>query len=448
MTTTTVTKLTTGEATQIATNAYVFGYPLVLMDVSRQVMTGVESESERGKAPMNQFAHHRRFPDDTFKDVVSPNADTLYSIAWLDLGSEPMVLSVPEMGDRYYLMPMLDAWTNVFASPGTRSTGGGEHDFAIVGPGWQGTLQAGLEKISAPTNLVWVIGRTQTNGKDDYPAVHLLQNRYRLAPLSRFGKTPAELRAPLNTRVDVDTAPAEQVRRMSANEFFSRLARLMKQNAPAPADAEAVRRMAAIGIVPGRTFDLHATETEVAIGIEKGARAGYQRIVTEATYLPGKRVDGWIVPQSLGSYGTRYLFRAAVAMTGLGANLPEDAVYPTARTDGSGKLLDGAHRYILRFSKDQMPPVRAFWSLTMYGEDGAFVKNPIGRYAIGDRDRLTVDRNGNLTITIQSTSPGPDKESNWLPAPPGPFYVAFRMYWPQRSVIDGMWKMPPIERVG
>jgi hypothetical protein len=447
MTTAAVTKLTTVEAIQIATDAYVFGYPLVLMDVTRQVMTGVETADEGGKAPMNQFAHHRRFPDDTFKDVVSPNADTLYSVAWLDLGAEPMVLSVPEMGDRYYLMPMLDAWTNVFASPGTRTTGGGKHDFAIVGPSWRGTLQAGLERIAAPTNLVWVIGRTQTNGKDDYAAVHALQNRYRLAPLSRFGRAPAELRAPVNTKVDVLTPPAEQVRRMSVAEFFSRLSRLMKQNPPSPADADAIRRMGAIGLAAGRTFDLHATETDVAIGIEKGAKAGYQRIATEATYLPGKRVNGWTVPANAGSYGNRYLFRAAVAMTGLGANLPDDAVYPMTRTDGAGKLLDGSHRYIIRFSKDQMPPVRAFWSLTMYGEDSAFVKNPIGRYAIGDRDRLTVDRNGNLTITIQATSPGPDKESNWLPAPPGSFHLAFRMYWPQRSVIDGAWKMPPIERV-
>lgn len=448
MTTTTVSRITTGEATQIATDAYVFGYPLVLMDVTRQVMTRVEIADERGKAPMNQFAHHRRFPDDTFKDIVRPNADTLYSIAWLDLSTEPMVLSVPEMGPRYYLMPMLDAWTNVFASPGTRTTGGGEHDFVIVGPTWRGTLQAGLEKIAAPTNLVWVIGRTQTNGKDDYASVHALQNRYRLSPLSRFGRLPAELRAPLNTRLDLRTPPAEQVRKMSAAEFFLRLARLMKQNPAASADTDLVRRMAAIGIVPGRAFDLLAQETDLAFGVEKGAKAGYERIVTEAAYLPGKSVDGWLVPASAGSYGTRYLFRAAIAMTGLGANLPEDAVYPMARTDGSGRRLDGAHSYVLRFSKDRMPPVRAFWSLTMYGEDGAFVKNALGRYALGDRDRLTVDRNGNLTITISATSPGADRESNWLPAPPGQFHLAFRMYWPQRSAIDGTWRLPPIERVG
>lgn len=447
MTTTASIKMTADEAASIASDAYVFGYPLVLMDVTRQVMTGVPVPDERGRAPNNQFANIRSFPDDTFKDVVSPNADTLYSSAWLDLGAEPIVLTVPEMSDRYYLMPMLDAWTNVFASPGTRTTGNGKHHFAITGPNWRGTLPAGLEEIKAPTSMLWVIGRTQTNGKSDYPAVHLLQNQYKLAPLSRFGNGPMAP-ARVDSSIDVRTAPAEQVRRMSAGEFFARLTKLMKQNPPAAADVESMRRFGSIGILPGRPFDTRALDTAVANGIERGAKTGFDRIVQESKKPQGKVVNGWDVMTNVGSYRTNYALRSVIAMIGLGANIPEDAIYPWVRSDSRGEPLSGANKYVLRFAKGQTPPARAFWSLTMYGEDQAFVKNPIGRYAIGDRDRLTVDREGNLTIHIQADSPGPDKESNWLPAPRGPFNMVLRMYWPQRSVIDGSWTIPPIERVG
>src|SRR5262245_16146842 len=207
-------KLGKEEALAIGEDAYVFGYPLVLMDITRSVMTAVPKVEER-KAPINQFLHLGTFPDPTFTDVVSPNADTLYSTASIDLTNEPIILSVPEMGNRYYLMQMMDAWTNVFASPGTRTTGNGKGDFAIVGPGWKGQLPQGVKEIKSPTNMVWMIGRTQTNGKGDYDAVHAIQKQYALTPLSAWGKNyQAPESVPVERGIDTKTPPVEQVARM------------------------------------------------------------------------------------------------------------------------------------------------------------------------------------------------------------------------------------------
>jgi hypothetical protein len=423
------------QAAEIAVEAYAFGYPLVLMDVTRQMMTAVPKAGAL-KAPVNQFIHVREFPDPTFTDVVSPNADTLYSTAWLDLTKEPIILSVPDVGKRYYLMEMLDAWTNVFAAPGTRTTGNGRGDFAIVGPQWKGTLPAGVKEIKSPTNMVWLLGRTQTNGKEDYAAVRAIQDQYKLTPLSAWGKDykPPD-NAPVAAGIDVKTPPVEQVAKMDAATFYARLNTLMKDNPPANADASAVNSIAAIGVAPGTTFDLKSLDPAVA------------KSVAEARKPHGKKVNGWDVMTNLGRYGTDYLFRSVVAIVGLGANLPEDAIYPRATEDTDGQPLTGANSYVVHFPKGQLPPVNAFWSLTMYNSKQFFVQNPINRYAIGDRDKLKFNDDGSLTITIQHESPGKEKESNWLPAPADQFNMFMRLYWPKKEIEDGAWKMPGVERV-
>jgi hypothetical protein len=440
--------LTEQDAIELGTDAYVFGYPLIVMDVTREISTAV-SKPEGTKAPLNEFAHLPTFPDDTFTDVVSPNADTLYSIAWLDLAKEPLILSVPDTGDRYYLMQMLDAWTNVFASPGSRTTGNRAGNFAIVGPHWIGKLPEEVTEIKSPTDLVWIVGRTQTNGKDDYAAVHTIQKQYMLTPLSAWG-TPYT--PPANVHVDPDidsrTPPVERIARMNATQFFGRLNALMRVAPPAKADAPALARFEAIGIGPGRTFDPSGMDAAVTAGLEQSLRAGQDRIKAEAKKPLGTVVNGWnVMSAKLGKYGTDYLFRAVVALVGVGANLPADAVYPHAMADSTGHPLSGANRYVTRFAKGELPPVNAFWSLTMYNDKQAFVKNPISRYAIGDRDKLQADADGSVPIYIQKDSPGKEKESNWLPAPPGPFNVFMRLYWPKQEILDGTWKMPPVERV-
>ena len=436
-------RATVEDPLKLGVEAYTYGYPLVLMDVSRRVMTA----GPEGRP--NQFYHMRTFPDYTFTDVVSPNVDTLYSSAWLDLTKEPIILSVPAEGRRYYLMPILDAWTDVIASPGTRTTGDGKGDFAITGPRWRGTLPEGVKQIQSPTAMAWLLGRTEADGKADLAAVHAIQDQYRLTPLSMWGKAGAPASDPPAGAVDTTTPPVEQVARMDTVTFFNRLNALMKDNPPAAADAPALARFAAIGVAPGKNFDLRALDPEVARGVEGAARAGQESIAREAAKPHGTVVNGWdVLPPQLGNFGTDYTLRAGVALVGLGANLPADAVYPRATADAQGRPLSGANRYVIRFPKDQTPPVNGFWSLTMYNDRQFLVRNPIGRYAIGDRDKMKRDPDGSLPIYIQHDSPGKGRESNWLPAPADSFNVIMRLYWPGKTILDGTWKMPPIEKIG
>ncbi|HKD82891.1 MAG TPA: DUF1254 domain-containing protein [Candidatus Angelobacter sp.] len=434
------------QARDIAIEAYVFGYPLVLVDLTRQVLTNVSKPGENA-APVNQFCNKRTFPDPTLTAVVSPNADTLYSVAFLDLAREPMVLSLPEMNGRYYLMQMLDAWTNVFASPGTRTTGSSKADLALTGPGWKGKLHKGVEAIKSPTGTVWIIGRTQTNGKSDYAAVNAIQDQYKLTPLSSFGKQyTAPDNVAVSDQVDMKTPPVDQVARLDAAGFFGRLNALMKDNPPAPADAEALKRFALIGVAPGRTLNLRGMDPAVAKQVTEGVAAAQARIIAEVRKPHGDVRNGWEFMGDVGRYGTNYLWRAVVAFVALGANLPEDAVYPRATRDSEGQALNGSRRYEVRFQKGQLPPVSAFWSIALYNDKQFFVPNPIHRYAIGDRDKLEFNDDGSLSIYIQHDSPGKDKESNWLPAPTENFSLFMRLYWPRREVLNGAWKPPKIER--
>ena len=438
-------KVSTPSPREVAADAYIYGYPLVLMDVTRQVTTNVPRPTEEG-APTNQLGNKRAFPDASFRTVVSPNADTLYTFGFLDLGHEPMVLSVPYAGRRYYLMQMLDAWTNVFASVGSRTSGNGKGAFAISGPRWSGNLPAGVVGISSPTDMIWIIGRTQTNGKNDYAAVHAIQDKYRLIPLSSFGrlhKLPGLAR--VNSSVDMKTPPVDQVAGMNATTFFNSLNELMKTNPPAHDDAQAIRRFTTIGVAPGKPFRLDRLDPSVAKEVENSIHDAQAKISAEANKPHGRNVNGWEFMTNVGRYGTDYLWRAVVAQVALGANLAEDAICPRATADSDGELLNGANRYEIRFQKGQLPPVDAFWSITMYDSRQFFVPNPIDRYAIGDRDKLKFDSDGSLTLYIQNQPPGEDKEANWLPAPPDSFNLIMRLYWPREEVIEGDWKPPRIE---
>jgi hypothetical protein len=436
--------LTEEDALRLGVEAYTYGFPLVLMDVTRLVHT-THTKPDDGKGP-DRFMHSRRFPDHTFTAVVSPNADTLYSNAWLDLSRGPIVLGVPETGKRYYLMQLLDAWTNTFACPGTRTTGNGKGEFAVVGPDWKGTLPEGVKEIRSPTNMVWLIGRTQTNGPGDYEAVHAVQERYRLTPLSARGKKYSPAEAPVRSDVDAKTPPVRQVFAMDAATFFARLNSLMKDNPPAAADAPALARFAAVGVAPGKAFDLAALDPAAAAGLRRAPRVAQERLAAATRLLQGRGANGWDVAKNFGTYGTKYPARAVVAFFALGANLPEDALYPRTRTDADGKVLSGGNRYVIHFPKGQLPPVHAFWSVTLYDPGQAFVDNPIGRYAIGDRDRLKFGADGSLTLYVQRESPGGDRESNWLPAPAGEFNLIMRLYWPGPEALGGDWKPPAVRR--
>jgi hypothetical protein len=432
------------EAEAIATLGYIYGYPLVLMDATRATMESI--------TPVNQFDHKGAFPDDTFKDVVRPNVDTLYSIAWVDLGREPIVLSVPDLGRRYYTMQIMDAWSNVIASPGTRTTGNGKAAFAIMGPGWRGEVPSSVDRIKSPSNMVWIVGRTYTAGTRDYEAVHALQRQYQLVPLGAWGKSAAPAREPSTpTRAedrDSDSPPETQVEKLSAARFFDRLARLMGSNPPAPNDDPILGRLGMVGIVPGQPFDLARLPATVADAVESGVAAARARLRGADLTSFGKTVNGWqFLPGDVGRYGSNYELRAVVALRGLGANLPDDAVYPLTGVDAAGQPLSGQHRYRLRFGPGALPPVKAFWSLTIYGEDDFLVPNPIGRYALGDRDSMRAEPDGTLDMFIQHDDPGPERRANWLPAPAGGFSLALRLYYPKPPVLDGGWEPPAVVRV-
>jgi hypothetical protein len=442
-------KLSEAGALTLGTEAYIYGYPLVTMEMTRRVITNVAAP-EGTHAPMNQFANLRQYPDASFRDVTAPNADTLYSSAFLDVSIEPYVLSLPDESGRYYLMPMLSGWTDVFADPGSRTTGTGAQTYAITGPGWKGTLPDGVKEIKSPTGMIWIIGRTYCTGTpEDYKAVHVIQDEYKLVPLSAYGKPYTPPAGKVDPSVDTKTAVRDQVNALDAEAYFKLLAELMKTNPPAPEDAPIIAKMAHIGIIPGEDFDITELAPDVRKGLEGAPKAAQEKIMAVAE-KPGKLVNGWAVLTDLGSYGTNYVVRAVVTAVGLGANLPQDAVYPKTQVDGDGNKLNGANKYVLTFPKGGTPPVKGFWSLTMYDARYFFVDNPLNRYTLSPRNDLKYNSDGSLDLYIQNASPGADKESNWLPAPEGDFILMLRLYWPNEnppSILDGTWKPPAVTKV-
>ncbi len=442
-------RLTPQQAQQLARDAYVFGYPLVTMEMTRRQLTNVDKPSEKA-APMGQFANMRKYPTADFREVTAPNADTLYSSAFLDLSQEPYVFELPDMGKRYFLMPMLDGWTNVFADPGARTTGGNAQKFLITGPQWTGTVPQGMKQLTSPTNLTWILGRTYSSGTpQDYKAVHALQDKYRLTPLSAYG--PGKKYAPpagkVDPSIDMKTPPREQVNALSGKDYFTVLATLLKTNPPASADAPMLAKLAQIGIVPGQDFDPSKLDAQVAAAIDRAPKDAVAAIEAGVSKV-GENVNGWQVTKT-GEYGTDYFFRAVIAYAGLGANLAKDAIYPTAATDGQGQPLDGSkNNYVITFANKQaLPPVKGFWSLTMYDDKFFFYKNPLNRQTLSQRDKLVANKDGSIDLYIQNQPPSKDKQANWLPAPKGPFVLMMRLYWPNEtspSILDGSWKPPAI----
>jgi hypothetical protein len=292
--------------------------------------------------------------------------------------------------------------------------------------------------------MVWLIGRIQTNTASDYAFVHVLQDHFRLTPLSAWGN-PMKPAEPVSKTDRESRTPLAEMEKMDAAAFFSLLCRLMQRNPPAPADAPLMRRLEKIGIRPGREFDFTRLPAKTQQAIEEGADEA-QRTISEPP-TEGKTANGWRTFYHLGNYGVDYLLRAQVARVGLGANPPEDALYPLAFTDADGRPLEGNRRYVVHFDKSLLPPVNAFWSLAMYDAHGFFCENSIGRYAIGDRDQLRYNADGSLDIYIQHSRPSAEKESNWLPAPAEQFNMLLRLYWPKPQALDGTWAPPPIRTV-
>jgi len=442
------------EAFPDAIEAYIFGYPLVTMEMTRRVMTNV-AQPAGTRAPMGQFARIRAYPTAEFRDVTAPNADTLYTTAWVDVGEEPWILSLPDANDRFYLFPMLDGWTDVFESPGKRTTGTGQQTYAITGPGWTGTLPPGVTEYKSPTAIVWLLGRIYCTGTpEDYAAVHQLQDEISIVPLSAWGKPYTPPAGQVDPSVDMKTAVREQVNAMNADEYFTLLAKLMVDNPSANADQPMVAKMAKMGLVPGQPFDsskLSPTAQKAMAEVPKLANDQIMAWMKEGVVAGDMKLEnGWGFTVKTGNYGTNYMQRAFVTAIGLGANRPQDAVYPTSEGPSLLSSYSGENNYVMHFPKGELPPVNGFWSLTMYDEDYFFVANPINRQSISARQDLKPNADGSIDLYIQNESPGADKEANWLPAPKGKFILMLRLYWPKDtppSIIDGSWKIPAVEVV-
>ncbi|WP_375205025.1 DUF1254 domain-containing protein [Hyphococcus sp.] len=427
----------------IATDGYIFGFPILLMDETRRAASEVPYLCGLG-GPLNAFTHKFSIPDPDFKAVVRPNVDTLYSSAFLDLSDGPLVLETPEVKDRFYLMAMLDAWTNNFAGPGTQSNGGEETTYLIAGPDWKGRTPAGMERIDAPSNLVWIIGRTELKGSDDLGAANAVQRKYKLYPLAG----PAPLRSDEPCRpVGGQPVPEDTVRALSGVDFFSRLNELIELYPPAPQDKGKMKKLALINVGPeakGRVADLSASNKKALdSGIERG-----QKVLDRAFDFGNRGAwapDPTKVP--LGEYGDAYLVRAIVSQIGFGANRNEFAVYQNAKKTGGGKMLDGSTgEYELRFADGATPPVNGFWSVTVYDKDGFLSVNRINRYALGSNSNLRADENGDIVISFATKKPDDVPAENWLPVPAGPFEVTLRMYWPREDILEGGWSVPDIVR--
>ena len=448
--------ITEDEAHAIGVETYLYFYSLITMDVTRKQLTNMEPGPGSLGGPMNRFSNIPEFPAADMRVVVRPNFDTLYSSAWLDLSKEPMVVSAPDTGGRYYLLPMLDMWTDVFASPGWRTTGTGAGNFLVTPPGWRPDLRQrfveefklpdNTQRIDAPTPYVWIIGRTKTDGPADYDAVHKIQDGYKITPLSQWGKTPETPTVKIDPSVDMKTPPKLQVDTMPAGKFFAYAAELIKLHPPHITDQPIVARMQRIGIEPGKSFDFDSLDPAVRTALETVPEAA-QKLMEWKVPTLARIANNWSMnTDTMGVYGNYYLKRAIVTQLGLGANLPGDAIYPLNLADKDGKPLDGASNYTIHFDKADIPPVDAFWSITLYDPAGFQVANALNRFAVSSWMPFKFNPDGSLDLYFQNESPGADKEANWLPAPKGPFNLTMRLYAPKSQALTGKWNPPPVTK--
>lgn len=438
------------EAVSIAMDAYIYGYPLVTFDIARKQQTNVAGPDAE-HAPMGQVIKMRRYLDVDNHCCAAPNADTLYTIAWIDVEKEPYVLTIPEMGDRYYIMPLLDGYSEVFKVISSLTTGNGPYNYVITGPGWEGKVPDGYEEIKSPTSMVWALGRIYCTGTDeDYTTVATLQDNIELYPLSGYNRKYVPPEAKVDESFDMHTAARKQVNGMDINSYFDYLAKLMKTNPPKKEDAEIIKRMKMIGLVPGQDFDKEKLGFMDSVILSTVPRLAQVEMVL--FLKKQKTVNGWLYfTEGVGNFGTNYLLRGAGNLLGPGWNRPSDAVYPLSTKDANGDKYDGKKfNYQIHFEKGQLPPVNGFWSLTMYDKDLFFVPNSIDRYKIGQDDKFIINPDGSVDFYLRSESPGKEKESNWLPAPEGNFALILRVYGPSKeapSILDGSWVPPAITRV-
>ncbi|MBW2588014.1 MAG: DUF1254 domain-containing protein [Deltaproteobacteria bacterium] len=441
------------EATSIAEDAYIYAFPM-MENYRTMYVQAIDRTAPGYAAPFNEFAHKTELLGPEFKDIVRPNNDTMYSFAWLDLRAQSIVITVPEIKDRYYSVQLVDMFTHNLGYIGTRATGTGAGSYVVAGPQWEGTKPGDAKAVfRSESNFVYCIIRTEVDGPDDVAAVVNLQKQYRLTAMNVFlGRS----RVPVATGI---TFPSYDPGKTKSAGFIDLLNFLLTQVVIVPEEQELMGRFAGIGIQAGALSASLALSPELRDAVDAGVGQGMVMLAKAASNpseLQGviTRADhGWEGTDGIFGPGeimrSKYLARALAAMIGLYGNDAAEAYYPIGNRDGSGDPLDGSkHRYMMRFEKEELPQVDAFWSMTMYGfPDQLMVANPINRYSIGDRSKLLYAEDGSLTIYIQHESPGKQKARNWLPAPNGPFSLQFRMYLPKAKALDPLYLPPPVRPV-
>jgi hypothetical protein len=435
----------------IATLGYIWGFPLVTMDRQFNFVTSPNVPPGIGRGPANSISCASELVDANFTDVVTPNSDTLYCQTQFDLTNEPVVVVVPPISDRYYSFQFLDAYTNDYVYLGQRATGGTGGTYLITGPDWNGQVPEGMTKIWTPTNLAWLITRTLVKSPADVPNVVAIQDKFIVKPLSVFqanATTPSQPTAiQTNASKEIPIGPQPTLIAPTGIKIFDEISAAMVGNPLNPPDPVIITKLATIGIGPGKVPSIEANDT-IKAALQTGITEG-QNLIDARVARFGTVVNGWLANAQAGVYGSDYLFRAAVAQFGLGANIGQEAFYPSTFTDNQGKPLSGNNSYLIHFEPGQTPPVDGFWSVSMYNDKNLFINNPIKRYSIGQyTEGLKNNTDGSLDIYIQNASPGADKESNWLPAPEGSFNMVLRTYLPQPQILNGTWQLPLVQKVG
>ena len=418
---------------ELLEEAYLYAFPLVIMDATKTMSTNTEM-AEEAKAPINQFAHARKLADASFRTVVTPNVDTVYTQAWLDVSAEPMIYVVPQT-ERFFNVQVLDAWTNTAAlleEPGT---------YAIARADWQGTLPEGVRRVDVPTTMVWTIARIVLSGQDDLPNVYDIQSRMQLMPLSAY--LSGSYTPPKGSYIpENDFVPVQKVLAMTPTEFFNTANARMLENPPAAEDAPVLRRLEVLGIGPGKSFD------ESVLGF--GGTLRWKLMLLQLKGKLSKQADRyarqmgqWIYyGDPIGDFGTEYTYRTMVALMGLGANTTDVAIYPKTSADDKGNALTGQKTYTMHFNS--FPPTvdNGFWSVTAYGEDDFLIDNPIDRYCLNDRSALKRNADGSVDIILSRTAP--EDPTNWLPVSDGDFHLFMRIYKPDWTALDD-WQAPVIK---
>ncbi|TPW28262.1 DUF1254 domain-containing protein [Martelella alba] len=424
------------EAYSIGMQAFIYGYPMIVMEKSHLGMTATKTvDSSRFMAPQGVWASASELAGPDMKYIQSTNNDTIYSWIWADLSEEPYVFVKPATGDRFYTTQFVDAFTNNFAYVSTRTDGPGKKTVALVGPGFAGKLPDGIERLEAPTDKVFVILRYGVDGEADMPNIKALQDASTFMPLSNFvaGTKPSAAPAPAKPDYSGDLAD------------FEWIGDLMAANRPPADEAGLMGMFRRIGLGPDHGFEEDKLSDEQKAGLARAARDGLAAIEAAAKGT-GHEVNGWQMPPvSNVFFANDYMLRAVVAWQSVFQNTPDEAYYPALYTGSKGAQLDGSsNSYVLRFEKGDLPPVNAFWSITLYDlKDRLMVANPINRYSIGDRTKgLVTGADGSLEIYIQAGDPGGEKSANWLPAPKGPFYLLMRAYLPKKAMLDGRYHPP------